>query len=66
VDLFFSVNIGARLSLDDTSLSQGELYTSLTNKESKGKKRSVIACIKRTKAKEITAIISKKTIKTAA
>ena len=51
--------MGEYLSLDETSLSQGELYTYLTNKESKGKKGSLISSIKGTKAKEITAIISK-------
>ncbi|PCI93978.1 MAG: DDE transposase [Flavobacteriales bacterium] len=57
--LYFSVNMGEYLSLDETSLSQGELYTYLTNKESKGKKGSLIASIKGTKAKEITKIITK-------
>ena len=51
--------MGEYLSLDETSLSQGELYTYLTNKESKGKKGSLIASIKGTKAKEITKIITK-------
>jgi transposase len=51
--------MGEYLSLDETSLSQGELYTYLTNKQSKGKKGSLIASIKGTKAKEITSIITK-------
>ena len=51
--------MGEYLSLDETSLSQGELYTYLTNKESKGKKGGLIASIKGTKAKEITKIITK-------
>ena len=55
--------MGEYLSLDETSLSQGELYTYLTNKESKGKKGSLIASIKGTKAKEITKIITKKPFK---
>jgi transposase len=33
--LIFAENIGKRLSLDETSLSQGELYTVLTNKSEK-------------------------------
>ena len=51
--------MGEYLSLDETSLSQGELYTYLTNKEAKGKRGSLIASIKGTKAKEITNIITK-------
>jgi transposase len=40
-------------------LSHGELYTYLTNKQYKGKKRSLVASVKGTKAKEIIAIITK-------
>lgn len=36
--LVFPENIGTHLSLDETSLSNGELYTVLTNKAAKGKK----------------------------
>ena len=51
--------MGEYLSLDETSLSQGELYTYLTNKSGKGKKGTLIASIKGTKAKDISAIINK-------
>jgi hypothetical protein len=33
----FSENIGKRLSIDETALSNGELYTILTNKGRKAK-----------------------------
>ncbi|MDI9320779.1 MAG: hypothetical protein QM530_09965 [Phycisphaerales bacterium] len=33
----FPQNIGACLSIDDLSLSKGELYTFVTNKQAKGK-----------------------------
>ena len=36
--LLFPENIGPSLSLDETILSDGELYTILTNKQVKGKK----------------------------
>ena len=36
--LIFPENIGKRLSIDETSLSNRELYTILTNKAAKGKK----------------------------
>jgi len=57
--LLFSKNLGKYLSLDETSLSNGELYTILTNKNAKGKKGAIIAIIKGTKAFEIIAILSK-------
>lgn len=41
-------NMGEDLSLDETSLSNGELYTILTNKAAKGKKGSIVAIIKGT------------------
>ena len=57
--MFFEDNIGEYLSLDETSLSKGELYTYLTNKKGKGKKGTLIACIKGTKASEISDVITK-------
>jgi hypothetical protein len=41
--LIFPENIGKRLSIDETSLSNGELYTILTNK-AQGKKDSSNDC----------------------
>jgi hypothetical protein len=36
--LIFPENLGKRLSIDETALSNGELYTILTNKAAKGRK----------------------------
>ncbi len=36
--MIFSENIGPFLSIDETSLSNGELYTIVTNKDAKGQK----------------------------
>ena len=44
--LLFQDNIGPFLSIDETSLSQGELYTIITNKEAKGRKGAIVAIIK--------------------
>lgn len=44
--LLFPENIGTYLSLDETSLSQGELYTIITNKQAQGKKGSLVAILK--------------------
>ena len=57
--MLFKNNIGKHLSLDETSLSKGELYTYLTNKDGKGKKGTLVACIKGTKTKEISDVITR-------
>jgi len=41
------------------SLSQGELYTFVTNKLGKGKKGTMVACIKGTTSKEIITVLEK-------
>ncbi len=57
--MLFPGNIGPRLSLDETSLSNGELYTILTNKAAKGQKGVLVAMIKGTKAETIIEILKK-------
>ena len=39
-------NIGENLSIDETSLSNGEVYTIVTNKAAKGRKGALVAVIK--------------------
>lgn len=51
--MIFPENIGPYLSLDETALSQGELYTIITNKQAKGKKGALVAIIAGTKAEPI-------------
>jgi len=51
--------MGEYLSIDETSLSHGELYTILTNKKAKGKKGSIVAVVQGTKADNIISILSK-------
>ena len=55
-----SKNIGAYLSLDETALSNGELYTIITNKSKRGKKCCIVAMIKGTGASKIIEIINRK------
>ncbi|SDI28913.1 Transposase [Flavobacterium omnivorum] len=57
--LIFPKNLGKRLSIDETSFSNGELYTIVTNKAGKGKKGTIVAMISGTKADIVTAIIEK-------
>jgi transposase len=51
--LVFAKNIGHYLSIDETSLSHGELFTVVTNKEAKGKKGAIVAIVKGTKSETI-------------
>ena len=51
--LVFPENIGPYLSIDETALSKGELYTIITNKQAKGKKGSIVAIFSGTRAEPI-------------
>jgi transposase len=55
--LVFPQNIGPYLSIDETSLSHGELYTVVTNKEARGKKGTVVAILNGTKSETIIPIL---------
>ncbi len=57
--MLFPGNIGPYLSIDEVSLSQGELYTFVTNKAGKGKQGKLVASIKGTLTKDIIAVLSK-------
>lgn len=43
--ILFPENLGEYLSIDETALSNGELYTIITNKKAKGRKGALIAMI---------------------
>jgi transposase len=57
--MIFPENIGEYLSIDEVSLSQGELYTFVTNKKGRGKKGSLVASIKGTRASDIIVVLEK-------
>jgi len=57
--LIFPENIGSRLSMDETSLSQGELYTIITNKLACGKKGALVAIIQGTVSEVVIEILGK-------
>jgi transposase len=67
--MLFPENIGEYLSIDEVSLSQGELYTFITNKKGRGKKGSLVASIKGTRSADIIHVLenltleSRKTVK---
>ena len=45
------------MSIDETALSSGELYTLLTNKAKRGKKGSIIGIVKGTRASDVINVI---------
>ena len=57
--LLYQKNIGSFLSIDETSLSNGELYTIITNKAAKGRKGAIVAMVKGTKADDIIAVLQR-------
>ena len=57
--MIFEDNIGPYLSIDELSLTQGELYTFLTNKAGRGKTGTLVASCKGTSSKDIIAAIER-------
>jgi transposase len=57
--MLFPGNTGASLSIDETALSNGELYTIVTNKAAKGRKGALVAMLKGTQADQIIAVLEK-------
>lgn len=57
--LLFPKNLSSHLSIDETNLSNDELYTIISNKKAKGKKGAIVAMIKGVKAFEILEILRK-------
>jgi transposase len=57
--MIFPENMGEYLSIDEVSLSKGELYTFVTNKNGRGKKGTLVASIKGTLSKDIINVLEK-------
>lgn len=57
--MLFEQNIGPSLSIDETALSNGELYTIITNKEAKGGKKAIVAMLRGTQAEQIIQVIER-------
>ncbi|NDW11085.1 DDE transposase [Dysgonomonas sp. 520] len=55
--LLFPENISPYLSIDETSLSDDELYTIITNKEAKGRKGSIVSIVRGTKAEDVIEVL---------
>ena len=57
--LLYPENIGPHVSIDETCLSTGEVYTIVTNKAAHGRKGSIIAVVRGTKAKVVSESLKK-------
>jgi len=57
--ILYEENISENLCLDEVSLSDGELYTVLTNTDNKTQKHSLISMVKGTKSEDIIEIFKK-------
>jgi transposase len=57
--LIYPEKIGENISIDELSLSKGELYTFVTNKSGRGKKKTLIAVVKGTKSQDIIDVLNK-------
>lgn len=57
--LLFPENIGPHVAIDESSLSNGELYTFVTNRDARTKERSLIAVVAGTKSEDIIAVLKK-------
>ena len=57
--LVFADNVDTHLSIDETSLSHGELYTVVTNKQARGKKGTIVAILNGTKSEDIIPVLMK-------
>ncbi len=57
--VLFPKNIGEFLSIDETSLSQGELYTVITNKAARGRKGALVAMVRGVNSDKVRAILER-------
>ena len=57
--LLFPENIGTRLAIDESSLSYGELYTFVTNRDAHTRECSLIAVVAGTKSEDVIAVLQR-------
>lgn len=57
--MIFPQNTGEYLSIDETALSNGELYTIVTNKKAKGQKGALVAMIQGTCSDKVISVLRK-------
>ena len=57
--LLFPENIGPRLVIDESSLSNGELYTFVTNRDARTREQSLVAVVAGTKSEDVICVLQK-------
>lgn len=57
--VLYERNIGPNLAIDESSLSCGELYTFVTNRDAHGGKGALVAAIRGTRAETVIAVLEK-------
>ena len=55
--LLFADNVGPRLAIDETSLSNGELYTFVTNRDAHTREQCLVAVVSGTKAEDVIDVL---------
>ena len=56
--LVFPENFGPRMSIDETSTKDGELFTILSNKDGHGRKGSIAAIVRGTRVEDVSSAIN--------
>lgn len=56
--LVFPENFGPRMSIDETSTKDGELFTILSNKDGRGRKGSIAAIVRGTRSEDVSSAIT--------
>jgi transposase len=62
--VLFAKNMGPSLSIDEVAITNGELYTVVTNKAGKGGKGSLVAIVAGTKATDVSLVLAKIPLRT--
>ena len=57
--LLFPDNIGPRLAIDESSLSNGELYTFVTNRDAHTRECSLVAVVAGTKSEDVISVLQR-------
>lgn len=57
--LLFEENIGPHLAIDESSLSNGELYTFVTNRDARTRQKSLVAVVSGTKSEDVISVLER-------
>ena len=57
--LLFEDNIGRNIAIDETSLSNGELYTIVTNRDRHGREGCLVAIVAGTRSSDVCKVLDK-------